>query len=198
MIPGKCRISGAKVPPFRRNPASGLSEGACASTYRPMTLADGDIPESNSLQGLVSRFSKTPWRFILIALMVFLKPTVANSEGEVLEFSCRSCGYRAQFVQGYNPSELERNIQNVIVVCERSGQIRNVKIALNPDAPTKGEPLLARRDGSGYSEMLGLRLPRFLVPGNTCPLFPITAYLERNICPINGEPGLEYGVVSQF
>ncbi len=134
----------------------------------------------------------------IIALILLLNPPSARSEGDLLEFSCQSCGYRAQFVQGYNASEFERNVQNVIVVCERAGQIRNIKIPLNPDIQIKDEPLLARQYGTGYSEMLGVRLPRFLVPGNTCPLFPITAYLERNICPVNGHPGLKFAVLGQF
>jgi hypothetical protein len=135
---------------------------------------------------------------VFIGLIVLLSPSDARPEGEILEFSCQSCGYKAQFVQGSSTEDLTRNIQHVIVVCERSAQIRNIKIALNPDVPVKGEPLLARQYGTGYSEMLGVRLPRFLVPGNTCPLFPITAYLERNVCPVNGQSGFQFAVVGQF
>lgn len=136
--------------------------------------------------------------FIFMGLMLLLNPPSACCEGEILEFSCQSCGFRAQFVQGYNASEFARNIQHVIVVCERTGQIRNIKVPLNPDVKVQGEPLLARQYGTGYSEMLGVRLPRFLVPGNTCPLFPITAYLEHNVCPVNGHTGLQFAVVGQF
>ena len=135
---------------------------------------------------------------VFIGLIVLLSLSDARAEGEILEFSCQSCGYKAQFVQGSNAEDLTRNIQHVIVVCERSGQIRSIKIPLNPDVSVKGEPLLARQYGTGYSEMLGARLPRFLVPGNTCPLFPITAYLERNMCPVNGHTGLQFAVVGQF
>jgi hypothetical protein len=135
---------------------------------------------------------------VYIGLIVFLNPFDARSEGEVLEFFCQSCGYKAQFVQGFSAEEQTRNIQHVIVVCERSSQIKNIKLPLNPDVPAKGEPLLARQYGTGYSEMLGVRLPRFLVPGNTCPLFPITAYLERNVCPIDGQSGFQFAVVGQF
>jgi hypothetical protein len=120
------------------------------------------------------------------------------AEGEILEFLCRSCGYKERFVQGADPSEEARNIQSIIVVCERKRQIRNIKIPVDPKLPVHGEPLLARQYGNGQSELLGLELPKFLVPGNTCPLFPITAYLERNICPVDGRPGIEFTVVGAF
>jgi RNase P subunit RPR2 len=135
----------------------------------------------------------------MAALVVTLfAPVTAWPEGEVLEFACRSCGYRERFVQGSSESDQARNVQQVIVVCERTGEIRNIAIPLDPQQPVHGEPLLARQYGTGRSELLGVKLPRFLVPGNTCPLFPITAYLERNICPIDGKPGIEYSVVGYY
>ncbi len=73
-----------------------------------------------------------------IGLIVLLDPMDARSEGEILEFFCQSCGYKAQFVQGFSAEEQTRNIQHVIVVCERAGQIKNIKIPLNPDVRSKG------------------------------------------------------------
>jgi hypothetical protein len=137
------------------------------------------------------------WFWISLVVML-LTPVPGWPEGEVLEFVCQSCGYREQFVQGANESDQARNVQQVIVVCERTGQIRNIAIALDPDRPVQGEPLLAKQYGTGRSELLGVKLPRFLVPGNTCPLFPITPYLERNICPIDGKPGIQFSVVGYY
>lgn len=134
----------------------------------------------------------------LVLVTLLLGPSRVMAEGEILEFLCRSCGYKERFVQGADPSEEARNIQNIIVVCERNRQIRNIKIPVDPKLPVHGEPLLARQYGTGQSELLGLELPKFLVPGNTCPLFPITAYLERNICPVDGRPGIEFTVVGVF
>ena len=134
----------------------------------------------------------------LAATLVLSTPTSAFPEGEILEIFCRSCGFRERFVQGADPQEEARNVQNVIVVCERTGQIRNIKIPLHPDRPVVGEPLSAKQYGEGKSELLEMKLPRFLVPGNTCPLFPVSAYLERNICPIDGRPGLEFVLVDRF
>jgi hypothetical protein len=111
---------------------------------------------------------------------------------------CPSCGYRNTFLQGATPADQARNVQHVIVVCERSREIRSVKIPLNPDAPVLGEPLLARPRGLATSKILGVRLPHFLIPGNTCPLFPITAYLQANVCPIDGRPGIQYGVANNY
>jgi hypothetical protein len=127
--------------------------------------------------------------------LLLASPAQVFSQMEVLEFHCPSSGYRERFVQGFDPREQERNVQNIIVVCERSGQIRSVKIPLDPKRQAVGEPLLAQQSGMGRSELLGQKLPRFLVPGNTCPLFPITAYLERNICPVDGSPGLSVTLV---
>jgi len=122
----------------------------------------------------------------------------AFGQVEVLELSCASCGYRERLIQGADASDRARNIQNIIVVCERAKQIRTIKIPIDPQTPVKDEPLLAKQYGTGASELLGMRLPRFLVPGNTCPLFPITPYLERNICPIDGRPGIQYSLVAQY
>jgi hypothetical protein len=101
-------------------------------------------------------------------------------------------------VQGFNADDERRNVQSIIVVCERTREIRSIRIPIDPAAPVQGEPLVARQYGTGRSDLLGLRLPRFLVPGNTCPLFPITAYLEHNVCPLDGRPGIQYAVVVYF
>jgi hypothetical protein len=143
-------------------------------------------------------FGKVLGSFLLVIGTLCAAPVAAISEGEIIEFYCRSCEFRERFVQGFNEADRARNIQNIIVVCERNGQIRNVKIALNPDLPVTNEPLLARQAGMGKSELLGMTLPRFLVPGNTCALFPITAYLEHDVCPVDGRPGIEYLVVGRY
>jgi hypothetical protein len=138
-------------------------------------------------------------RSVLIGLVaVLVLPSAALSDGEVIEFSCASCGYKQRFAQGWDAQDQTRNIQSIIVVCERSREIRSIKIPLDPQVPVTGEPLMGRQYGTGRSEVLGVRLPRFLVPGNTCPLFPITAYLEHNICPVDGKPGIRYTVVGYF
>jgi len=125
-------------------------------------------------------------------------PSAALAQAEVLEFHCPSCGYRERLVQGADESERARNVQNIIVVCERLGQIRSIKIPLDPNVPSHGEPLLARQYGTGQSDLLGVKLPKFLVPGNTCPLFPVTAYLERNVCPVDGSQGIQYSLVGSY
>jgi hypothetical protein len=131
----------------------------------------------------------------LVLAILMIAPGVSLAQMDLLELYCPSCGYRERFMQGSDELEEQRNVQHIIVVCERSGQIRNIKIPLDPKSPVHGEPLLARQYGMGRSELLGERLPRFLVPGNTCPLFPVTAYLERNICPIDGSVGMQVAVV---
>jgi hypothetical protein len=143
-------------------------------------------------------FGKVLSFFLVAIVTLWAAPAVVFAEGEIIEFSCPSCDFRERFVQGFNEVERARNVQHIIVVCERNGQIRNVKIALNPDLPVKHEPLVALPAGKGRSELLGMTLPRFLVPGNTCPLFPITAYLERNVCPVDGRPGIEFTVVGRY
>ncbi len=135
---------------------------------------------------------------LLISAAVLCAPSQGAAEGEILEFFCQSCGYRERFAQGFDQADEARNIQRIIVVCERNKQIRSIKIPLDPKLPVNGEPLLARQYGTGYSDMLGMTMPKFLVPGNTCPLFPITGYLERNICPVDGREGLAYTVVEYF
>jgi hypothetical protein len=138
-------------------------------------------------------------KIVLIILAILLSlPGAALCEGEILEFSCPSCGYRQRFVQGSDEQDQAKNVQHVIVVCERSHSIRNITIALDPNRPVKSVPLLARQYGTGRSELLGSTLPKFLVPGNTCPLFPITAYLDRNICPVDGQPGIQIAVVGSY
>jgi hypothetical protein len=143
-------------------------------------------------------FLKVTGFLLLVVLIVCAAPAVVFSEGEILEFFCPSCDFKERFVQGFNEQEQARNVQHIIVVCERNGQIRSIKVALNPDLPVKNEPLVARPAGMGKSELLGKTLPRFLVPGNTCPLYPITAYLESNICPVDGRPEIQYVVVGRY
>ncbi len=133
------------------------------------------------------------WRLIVLFLFfpaILLPSTAAWGQVQVVEVFCRSCGYRGRFIQGADQKDAASNVQNIIVVCERTREIRNIRIPINPDAPTKGNPLIARQYGLGKSELLGIRLPKFLVPGTTCPLFPLASYLEWNICPIDGGPGI--------
>jgi hypothetical protein len=125
-------------------------------------------------------------------------PCPAHAQVTVLEIFCPVCGYRHQFIQGVTPDDRGKNVQHIVVVCERSKQIRNITIPLEPDQPVHDVPLLARQYETGSSDLLGVRLPRFLVPGNTCPLFPISAYLERSVCPIHGGQGLRYAIVGQY
>jgi hypothetical protein len=136
--------------------------------------------------------------FLIALFAIFIYPSPVLSDGEILEFYCPSCGYRQRLTQGASPRDQARNVQSIIVVCERSREIRSIKIPLDPDLPVTEEPLVGRQYGTGRSELLGLRLPRFLVPGNTCPLYPITAYLEHNICPVDGRRGIQYAVVEYF
>jgi hypothetical protein len=131
--------------------------------------------------------------FLLIALLSV--PASGLAQSDIIELSCPSCSYRERFIQGFDAVDQARNIQHIIVVCERSGRIRSIKIPLDPKVPVEEEPLVARQYGLGMSKLLGVKLPKFLVPGNTCPLFPITAYLEANICPIDGRPGIQYGLI---
>ncbi|MEJ2718075.1 MAG: hypothetical protein P8182_13205 [Deltaproteobacteria bacterium] len=131
--------------------------------------------------------------FLLITLLAL--PAFGLAQSDIIEISCPSCGYRERFIQGFDAVDQARNIQHIIVVCERTGRIRSIKIPLDPKVPVEAEPLLARQFGMGRSRLLGIKLPKFLVPGSTCPLFPITAYLEANICPIDGRPGIEYGLI---
>jgi hypothetical protein len=136
--------------------------------------------------------------FLATVLLLTAYSAPAFPDGEILEFMCSTCGYRQQFAQGFDQEDERRNVQSIVVVCERTHEIRTIKVALNPNAPVSGEPLLARQFGTGRSELLGMRLPRFLVPGNTCPLFPITAYLQHGICPIDGRFGFHFTVVGYF
>lgn len=134
----------------------------------------------------------------LLVAVCLLSGGNAHGQVEIIEFICESCGFHERFMQGADAADRARNVQHIIVVCERAGQIRTIKIPIDSRLPVEGEPLLAKQYGTGFSELLGIRLPRFLVPGNTCPLFPITPYLERNICPIDGRPGIQYYVVAQY
>ncbi len=143
-------------------------------------------------------FGKVFGLFLVAIVALCGAPALVFSDGEIIEFFCPSCDFKERFVQGFNEADRARNVQHIIVVCERNGQIRSVKIALNPDLPVKHEPLVARPAGTGRSELLGMTLPRFLVPGNTCPLYPITAYLERNVCPVDGRPGITFTVVGRY
>ena len=132
---------------------------------------------------------------MILLAMLTIPPGISLAQVDMLELYCPSCGYRERFMQGADPLDKQRNIQHIIVVCERTGQIRNVKIPVDPGIPVYGEPLLARQYGTGRSELLGEKLPRFLVPGNTCPLFPVAAYLERNICPVDGSIGIQVALI---
>jgi hypothetical protein len=85
----------------------------------------------------------------------------------------------------------------VIVVCERNGEIRNIKIPVDETIPVKNEPLAGRYHGMGKSKLLGTSLPKFLVPGNTCPLYPITPYLKANICPVDGNHGIQATIIGR-
>lgn len=136
--------------------------------------------------------------FLITILSIFALEAIAQSRGEYIEIVCRASGYRARFPQGSTAEEEMANVQNIIVVCERNNQIRSIKIPLNKDNPVQGEPLLAKQFGYGKSDLLGISLPRFLVPGNTCPLFPISAYLEHNICPIDGTEGIDATIIGHF
>lgn len=134
----------------------------------------------------------------LLVLMILTLPATALAQAEIIEVFCPTCGFRKRFIQGADTLDQAKNLQHLIVVCERAGLIRNITIPLDPNAPVGREPLLARHQGTGTSRLLGIELPKFLVPGNTCPLFPLAAYLEANICPVDGQPGIEYAVVGQY
>ncbi len=140
-------------------------------------------------------------RLVTLTLSLMLSLLVIEqvfSGGAVLEVICKASGHRDRFVQGSTREEEADNIQQIVVVCERANEIRNVKTPIDPNKPTGNEPLLARQFGEGRSDLLGISLPRFLVPGNTCPLFPITAYLDHNICPIDGSAGFAVTVVGYY
>jgi hypothetical protein len=139
----------------------------------------------------------------VITAIAILVSTAATSESvwaraEVIEFYCTSCGYSNRFVQGHTSNEAARNVQNLIVVCERSREIRQVKVALDPGKPVLNEPLAATQHGTGVSQLLGVELPKFLVPGNTCPLYPASAYVDMNVCPIDGAPGFKAALISVY
>ena len=57
---------------------------------------------------------------------------------------------------------------------------------------------MARPFGTAKSKVLGIELPKFLIPGNTCALFPVTAYLEANVCPVDGRGGVLAALVDHF
>ena len=136
--------------------------------------------------------------FYLGLIALILLPVPALPQGEVVEIYCSGSGFRQRFLQGATAADYARNVQHVIVVCERSNEIRSIKIPINPNIPVHNEPLLGRQYGTGMSQLLGVQLPKFLVPGNTCPLFPITAYLEANVCPVDGSPGIQYAIVDYY
>lgn len=130
-----------------------------------------------------------------ILMLALSSPAYTWARVEIIEFYCPSCGYFNRFGQGHTPADAARNVQSLIVVCERSREIRQVKIPLDPDKPPINEPLAAMQHGTGVSRLLGVELPKFLVPGNTCPLYPVSAYVEMNVCPIDGSPGFEAALV---
>lgn len=129
---------------------------------------------------------------------LLLVPATLCAQVETIEIYCPSCGFRERFLQGAGPAEVAANVHNLIVVCERTREVRTVKVPINPDAPSSGGALLARQYGTGVSKVLGITLPKFILPGTTCPLFPVAAYLEANLCPVDGRPGVQYGMVSQY
>jgi hypothetical protein len=129
---------------------------------------------------------------------LILWPASAFCQTEIVEIYCPSCGFRERFVQGADEEHARRNLQHVIVVCERSREVRTIQIPLDPESPVDGGPFVARQYGMGSSKFLGVRLPKFLVPGNTCPLFPITAYLEADVCPVDGRPGVHFEVLGYY
>jgi hypothetical protein len=134
---------------------------------------------------------------VLVALcgLCALFPPAARAEAELIEIACLSCAYRDRFVQGSTSQDKANNVQQIIVVCERGGEIRSVKAPLDPKRPVRGEPLQAKPNGTGVSKLLGIELPKFILPGNTCPLFPLTAYLDANVCPVNGQAGVQAALV---
>ena len=70
---------------------------------------------------------------LLCAVLALISiPTSVHADGEILEFSCPSCGYRQRLPQGSDAGDLERNVQSIIVVCERSREIRSIRIPLDP------------------------------------------------------------------
>ncbi|GEM_PF-564326 len=125
--------------------------------------------------------SKTRIFFLLAVFLTASSEVVAQAE--VIELTCPSCGYRQRFIQGADTLDETRNVQRIIVVCERSAEIRNITIPLDPRAPVQQEPLLARQHGTGTSRLLGVELPKFLVPAHL-PLFSRHRYLEANVCPM--------------
>ncbi len=135
---------------------------------------------------------------VLLLLTIGLAAEDALAQAEVVEIYCPSCGFRERLVQGSSQDDYAQNIQRAIVVCERSQEIKSIVLALDPDKPVQGEPLVARQYGEGTSKLLGIKLPKFLVPGSTCPLFPITAYLDAHLCPVCGTPGIQYGIVGRY
>ncbi|MCA1959390.1 MAG: hypothetical protein LDL33_01240 [Desulfomonile sp.] len=137
-------------------------------------------------------------RHLIFLVILLVAPAAAFAQVEMIEIYCSSCGFSGRFHQGAGPNEIARNIQYLIVVCERTREVRSVKVPINPDAPTNGEPLLARQYGTGVSKILGIQLPKFLLPGTTCPLFPVATYLEANLCPLDGLPGVQYAIVQPY
>jgi hypothetical protein len=122
-------------------------------------------------------------------------PSPAWPNAELIEVACASCAYRNRFIQGSSPQDRADNIQWIIVVCERAGEIRSVRAPLDPKRPVRGEALPAKPNGTGVSKLLGMELPKFILPGNTCPLFPLAPYLESNVCPVDGRPGVQAALV---
>lgn len=135
---------------------------------------------------------------LILLIAIFSLPSWAMAQAEIIEVACPNCGYVKRFIQGATPGDEERNVQHVIVVCERSRQIRNVAIPIDPDRPVRGEPLVAKQFGTGTSKLLGIELPKFLIPGTTCPLYPVTAYLDADVCPVDGSRGVHFAVVAQY
>jgi hypothetical protein len=143
-------------------------------------------------------FILNAFRCSLVVLITAAFPTFCAAAGEVLEVYCPSSGHRERLIQGSSALEESQDIQNIAVVCERTGQIRSIKVPIDPTKPVKGNHLIARRHGTARSEFLDFNLPKFPAPGNTCPLFPIVSYLQENICLLDGRPGGEFAIVGEF
>ncbi|MHB8205695.1 MAG: hypothetical protein ACYDHG_18610, partial [Desulfomonilaceae bacterium] len=79
---------------------------------------------------------------LMLVWLILSAPVDVRSEVAVIDVSCASCGYKERFIQGADGVDQAHNVQSIIVVCERTQQIRNIKIPIDPGAPSPGEPLL--------------------------------------------------------
>ena len=119
--------------------------------------------------------------FLLIMMfwLIVLASVDARSEVAVIDVSCASCGYRERFIQGADGVDQAHNVQNIIVVCERTRQIRNIKIPIDPGAPSPGNPCW-----HGDMETEGLNYSVWSYPGSLfqvthVPYFPLRLTLNQ-------------------